>query len=80
MQLLVLGAGCPMCDELYTLTDQAARQLGIEYSLKKVRNLKEIMSYGMPLTPVLVIDGHVKVVGEVPSLDEIKAILREAGA
>jgi protein-disulfide isomerase len=40
-----------------------------------VTDLKQIMSFGVMMTPALVVDGQVKVVGKVPSVDEIKKII-----
>jgi protein-disulfide isomerase len=33
------------------------------------------MSYGVMMTPALVVDGQVKVAGKVPSVDELKNML-----
>ena len=33
------------------------------------------MGYGVMMTPALVVDGEVKVVGKVPSREELKAML-----
>lgn len=56
-------------------TEQAARALGIEYTLEKVTDINEIVSFGIMATPALVIDGEVKVSGRVPSADAIKSLL-----
>jgi protein-disulfide isomerase len=40
-----------------------------------VTDINEIMQFGVMLTPALAIDGQVKVVGKVPSPDEIKKML-----
>jgi small redox-active disulfide protein 2 len=74
-KLLVLGSGCARCQELAERTQAAARELGLEYRLEKVSDLKAIMGFGVMRTPALVIDGAVKVAGRVPSVDEIKALL-----
>ncbi len=74
-KLVVLGPGCPRCEELERLTRQAADQLGIAYGLEKVTDIKEFPKYGLMLTPGLVVDGELKVHGRVPSLGEIKALL-----
>lgn len=55
--------------------EQAARALGIEYTLEKVTDINEIVSFGIMATPALVIDGEVKVSGRVPSADAIKSLL-----
>jgi small redox-active disulfide protein 2 len=74
-KLQVLGAGCPKCLELAKRTDEAAKAAGLDYELEKVTELTKIMSFGVFMTPALVVDGEVKVVGQVPSVDEIKKII-----
>ncbi len=74
-KIQVLGTGCPKCKKLAELVDETARSLGIEYELSKVSDIMEITSYGVMVTPALVVDGTVKVSGKVPSVDEIKAML-----
>jgi small redox-active disulfide protein 2 len=56
-------------------TEKAAQALGQPYELEKVTDLQRIMSFGVMMTPALVVDGKVKVSGKVPSVDEIKAML-----
>ncbi|MGA3141602.1 MAG: thioredoxin family protein [Verrucomicrobiota bacterium] len=79
MQLLVLGTGCAKCTKLYEATEQAAQALGLPYELEKVTDLNRIMLFGVMMTPALVVDGQVKVSGKVPSVDEIKTMLRQTG-
>jgi small redox-active disulfide protein 2 len=74
-KLQVLGPGCPKCIELAKRTDEAAKASGVDYELEKVSELKAIMSFGVMMTPALVVDGQVKVVGNVPSVDEIKKLI-----
>ena len=74
-QLVVLGPGCPRCDQLLRVTGQAAEELGIEYHLEKLTDITKFADFGVMMTPSLVVDGEVKVQGKVPSLDEIKALL-----
>lgn len=78
MQLLVLGTGCAKCNQLYQVTERAARELGVPYELNKVTDLKQIMALRVMLTPALVVNGSVKVTGKVPSLEEVKTILKQA--
>jgi small redox-active disulfide protein 2 len=74
-KIQVLGPGCPKCIELAKRTDEAAKAAGVDYELEKVSDLKEIMSFGILMTPALVVDGQVKVVGQLPSVDEIKKLI-----
>ena len=72
----ILGTGCPKCNMLQNLTEQAAKELGLQYELKKVTDIKQIMNYGVMITPALVVDGQVKVAGKVQTLDEIKKLIQ----
>jgi small redox-active disulfide protein 2 len=72
----ILGTGCAKCTKLMENTEKAAKKLGIEYEIQKVSDIKEIMSYGVMSTPALVLDGSVKVVGKVPTPEDIEKILK----
>ncbi len=74
-KLQILGTGCSKCKKLAENTETAAKQLGIEYTLEKVTDINDIMKFGVMMTPALAVDGQVKVVGKVPSPDEIKKML-----
>jgi small redox-active disulfide protein 2 len=78
MKLQILGTGCARCNALTMATEKAAQSLSLQYELEKVTDLKQIMSFGVMTTPALVVDGQVKVSGKVPSLDELKSILKPA--
>jgi len=75
MKIEILGTGCPKCKKLTELTNEAIKELGIQAEIIKVEKITDIMNYGVMMTPGLVIDGEVKVVGKVPSKDEIKNML-----
>jgi len=74
-KLQVLGPGCPKCIELAKRTDEAAKAVGGEFEVEKVTELNKIMAFGIFMTPALVVDGQVKVVGKVPSVYEIKKMI-----
>jgi small redox-active disulfide protein 2 len=74
-KIQILGTGCPKCKSLAQNAETAAKELGLEYTLDKVTDIKEIMKFGVMSTPALVIDGQVKVVGKVLSPEQIKAML-----
>ena len=71
----ILGIGCPKCRMLTEHTEQAAKALGLEYTLEKVTDINDIIAYGIVATPALVVDGEVKVAGRVPTADAIKQLL-----
>jgi small redox-active disulfide protein 2 len=78
LKLQVLGPGCPRCKLLADFAATAARELALEYSLEKITDLNQIMALGVVGTPVLVVNGVVNLVGKVPGIPELKAILKQA--
>ena len=74
-QLQILGTGCPKCKKLAENAEAAAKALGIEYEVKKITDLNEIMKFGVMMTPALAVDGVVKVVGKVPDAEELKRLI-----
>jgi small redox-active disulfide protein 2 len=77
VKIQILGAGCVKCVKLYENASAAAKALGLEHEITKVSDIKEIMSFGVMMTPALVVNGVVKVAGRVPGVDEIKAMLQQ---
>jgi small redox-active disulfide protein 2 len=75
-KIQILGTGCPKCKKLAENTEVAAKELGMEYEIEKVTKIGDIMKFGIMMTPGLAVDGKVKVVGKVPSVEELKEILR----
>jgi small redox-active disulfide protein 2 len=74
-RIQILGTGCPKCKKLAENAEAAAKQLGIEHQIEKVTDINEIMKFGVMMTPALAVDGQVKVVGKVPSPEQIKQLL-----
>ena len=74
-RLQILGTGCPKCKKLAEHTEEAAKALGIEYEIEKITDIGKITAFGVMMTPALAVDGEVKVVGKVPTVDEIKDLL-----
>ncbi len=74
-KIQILGTGCPKCKKLAENAEAAAKELELEFEVEKVADINEMMKFGVMITPALVVDGEVKVVGKVPSTDEIKQML-----
>ena len=73
--LQVLGMGCPKCRILAERTEEAASELGLDYTLEKVTTLEAIVASGAMATPALVVDGQLKVAGRVPTVATLKTLL-----
>lgn len=74
-KIQILGTGCPKCKKLTENAEAAAKTLGVEYTIEKVTGVNDIMKFGVMMTPALVVDGQVKVVGKVVSAEEIQKML-----
>jgi len=75
-KLQVLGPGCINCQRLEENSRKAAEELGIEFEIEKISDIKQITSFGVMRTPALVVDGQVKVSGKVPGVGELKELLK----
>jgi len=72
MKIEILGVGCAKCHKLEEMVREIVEAEGITASISKVEDIKKIMSYGVMMTPALVIDDEVKAVGKIPAESEIK--------
>jgi len=75
MLIQILGSGCAKCRQLYDNTTEAIKQAAVNADVQKVEKINEIMKFGVPFTPAIVIDGVVKAYGKVLSVDEIKGLI-----
>ncbi len=84
----VLGPGCPECRQLKADVETALRRLagtmsGTTYSwswsaaaVEHVTEIDRIIAMDVLLTPALVIDGHVCLVGRHRSIEQLEEILQ----
>ena len=75
MKVQILGTGCPKCRRLSENAEAACLDLGVEAEIEKVTDIDKITSYGVLMTPALAVDGEVKSVGKVLSVEEIKRLI-----
>lgn len=72
----VLGPGCPKCKTTYNNVLEALKQSGQEANVEKVEDIEEMMKYNILTTPVLMINGEIKVKGRVAQTTEIVELLK----
>ena len=75
MKIQILGSGCAKCRQLTAVAEQAAQELGIQYDLEKITDVKRYPEFGVMFTPALVVDGVVRSSGKVLSLEEARKLL-----
>jgi small redox-active disulfide protein 2 len=76
MKIEILGSGCAKCKSVEKLVRNIVEELGIQAEIVKVEDLQEIVNRGVMMTPAVFIDGEAKIVGRVPTADELKKLLR----
>ena len=77
MEIKVLGPGCPNCSMMEELAKKAVKELGINATVEKITDIREIMKYTMA-TPALVINGKLKHSGKpLPNLEKVKEFIRQ---
>lgn len=76
MYLKVLGTGCKKCKQLEENTRAAITQAGVDATIEKVTEIKDIMNYGVMMTPALVIDEKVVSVGKVLDVEDILKFIK----
>jgi small redox-active disulfide protein 2 len=72
MEIKVLGPGCARCEQVEKLIREVLAEISVEATVNKVKDFKQIASYGVFGTPAVVVDGKVKSVGKIPKKEEIK--------
>jgi small redox-active disulfide protein 2 len=77
MQIKVLGPGCQKCHALEKAVREVVQELGFTADIVEVKDINEIVSHGVLLTPGLVINEKVKSSGKVPSKNEIKKYIKQ---
>ena len=75
-KIRILGTGCPKCRKLTENAETAAKELGMDYEIEKVTDIADIVNFGVMMTPALLVDDEVKLVGKIASVEEIKALIR----
>jgi small redox-active disulfide protein 2 len=76
-EIKVLGPGCAKCKTTYNNVLEALKQTNIEANVVKVEYIEEMMKYNVLTTPVLMIDGQIKIKGRIAQVNEIIELLKK---
>ncbi len=78
MDIKLLGPGCPNCQRLERIVREAILEMGVEATISKVTDMRQIMAYDIVGTPGLVINGKVVSSGRIPTKAEVTTWLANA--
>lgn len=73
MKILVLGPGCPKCEEVERIVKEAVAESGVSAEVEKISDVQEIMRHGVFTTPAVILDGKLKAMGRVPCKKDVIA-------
>jgi small redox-active disulfide protein 2 len=72
MKIEILGTGYSKCKKTKEIIEKVLMNNGIKAEVIKVEDIEKILNYGVMITPAVVIDGDVKLVGKVPDEKDIR--------
>ena len=76
MKIEIYGSGCSKCKKTEEIVRQAVKELNIKAEISKIEDLQKIIDKGIMMTPAVVVDGEIKILGRVPSIQDVKKILK----
>ncbi len=72
LTIKILGPGCFQCDKLEKEVMNVLAELNFPADLEHVRDISRLKEYKVFVTPALIINGHVKSVGKIPTKNDIR--------
>lgn len=73
----ILGGGCANCTNLENMAREICNENNIEAEFIKVKEYQDIVSYGVLVTPGLVLNEKVIHSGKLPTKDRLKRLIIE---
>ncbi len=67
--------GCAKCVRLERNLEEALKELRMDEKITRIVSIEEIKKRGIMRAPVLFLDGEPRVIGHVPSVEELKSML-----
>ena len=77
LSVKILGSGCSKCRTLEAKVREVVTKNNVEAEISKVEDINDMMSYGIMMTPALVVNEKVKSFGIIPKDDQILKWLKE---
>lgn len=77
MKVEVYGTGCANCKSLEKTVKKAVEELNMNVEIVKIQDMDKILEAGLISMPGLAVDGEIKSMGRLPSVDEIKKWIKE---
>ncbi len=75
MKIAILGTGCAKCRQTAEVVQKAVARSGVDATIDKVEDIREIRKYKVMMTPAVAIDDKVRIYGKVPTVEEVVSLL-----
>jgi len=75
LEITIVGSGCARCKQTAEVVRKAVEDAGVDATISKVEDIREIVKLRVQTTPAVVVDGEVKISGRVPTVEEITSLL-----
>ena len=75
MEVIVLGADCTACNNVYSAVEKVIAEASINANLHKEEDIMKILEYNAMAMPAVVVNGVVKLQGIIPNESQIKEAL-----
>jgi small redox-active disulfide protein 2 len=77
MTIKILGSGCPKCQTVEQNAKKAVEELSLkDVQVEHIYDVNKIVEMGVMMTPALAVDEEIVVSGKIPTVEEIKEILK----
>ena len=77
MKVQVYGTGCANCKALEKAVKKAVKELDMDVEIVKIQDMDKILEAGLMSMPGFAVEGEIKSMGRLPSVDEIKKWIKE---
>lgn len=77
MKIEVLGTGCTTCNTAEAVVKEAVEKSGVCAEIVKVSDRMQIAKTGVLVTPGIIVDGQVKLVGKIPTVEQVLEWIEE---
>jgi small redox-active disulfide protein 2 len=71
----VLGPGCSRCEQTYKIVRQVVTESGLDIGVSKVTSIDRMVEMGILATPAIIVDGELKLAGQVPKAEFLRNLL-----
>ena len=80
MKIVIAGPGCPRCRMTARNVMNACAELDLEADISELYDYDEIQKLGIEQTPAVLIDDQTVSSGRIPTVPELKALLKQRAA